>query len=54
MRYLCDLHLVGTFCLVEDFQAHQYIGLCEYGVKGSMMIKSNIRGQLENLAMVIL
>ena len=27
-------------CSVEDFQAHQYICLCEYGVKGSMMIKS--------------
>ena len=22
-------------CLVEDFQVHQYIGSCEYGVKGT-------------------
>ena len=30
-------------CLVEDFQAHQYIGSCEYGVKGtSMIMKSNL------------
>ena len=29
-------------CSVEDFQAHQYICSCEYGVKGSMMMKSNV------------